>query len=42
MMEREGLDIRFTMYVWKFKERYFMACMNFRDIFYRKLCNQTL
>ena len=42
MMEREGLDIRFTIYVWKFIERYFVARMNFRDIFYRKSCNETL
>ena len=42
MMEREGLDIRFTIYVWKFIERYFVPRMNFRDIFYRKSCNETL
>ena len=33
MMERDGLDIRFTMYVQNFIERYFEARMNFRDLF---------
>ena len=42
MMERDGLDIRFTMYVQKFIERYFAARMNFRDIFYRESYNKTL
>ena len=36
MMERDDLDIRFTMYVKKFIERYYVARMNFRNIFYRK------
>ena len=42
MMERDGLDIRFTMYVQKFIERYFAARMNFRDIFYRESYSETL
>ena len=42
MMERDALDIRFTMYVWKFIERYFAARINFRDIFYRESYNETL
>ena len=42
MMERDGLDIRFTMYVQKFIERYFAARMNFRDIFYSESYNETL
>ena len=42
MMERDGLDIHFTMYVQKFIERYFAARMNFRDIFYRESYNETL
>ena len=29
MMERDGLDIRFTMYVQKFIERYFAARTDF-------------
>ena len=36
MMERDGLDIRFTIYVQKFIKRYFAARMNFRDFFYRE------
>ena len=42
MIERDGLDIRFTMYEYKFIEIYFAARMNFRDIFYRKPYNETL
>ena len=42
MMERDRLDIRLTMYVWKFIERYFAARMNFPDIFYRESFNETL
>ena len=41
MMKRDGLDIRFTMYVQKFTERYFAARTNFR-IFYRASYNETL
>ena len=41
MMKRDDLDIRFTMYVQKFTERYFAARTNFR-IFYRASYNETL
>ena len=41
-MERDALDIRFTMYVWKFIERYFAARINFWEIFYRESYNETL
>ena len=42
MMERDGLDIRFAVYVWKFGKRYFAARMNFQDILYRESLNETL
>ena len=42
MMKRDDLDIRFTVYVQKFTERYFAASTNFRDIFYRASYNETL
>ena len=41
-MERDALDIRFTMYVWKFIERYFAVRINFWEIFYRESYNETL
>ena len=42
MIERDGLDIRFTMVMYRSIERYFAAHMNFRDIFYWKPYNETL
>ena len=42
MIERDGLNTRFTMYGYKFIEIYFAAPMNFRGIFYRKPYNETL
>ena len=41
MMERDSSDICFTMYVQKYRERYFAARMNFRDIFSREPYNET-
>ena len=41
MIERDGLDIRFTMVMYRSIERYFAAHMNFRDIFYWKPYNET-
>ena len=42
MMEIDDLDIRFTMYIQKFIERYTAARINYRDISYRESYNETL
>ena len=42
MMERDDLDIRFTMYIQKFIERYIAARINYRDISDRESYSGTL